>query len=237
MVIVVDADRENEGDLAIAAEKVTPRRSTSWHARPRPDLPDAHPGALRRARAPADGRGQPDALRHRVHGLDRGPRQRRPASRRPTARHDRGRLRDRPRAPRDMLRPGHVFPLRAREGGVLERAGQTEASVDLARARRPPPRRRDLRDHERRRHDGAGARPRTFCAEHGLSSCTVADLIDYRRRTRRSSAQGARRACPPPYGEFRDRLPRGRHRQGARRARARRHHGKQACWCACTPSA
>jgi 3,4-dihydroxy 2-butanone 4-phosphate synthase/GTP cyclohydrolase II len=57
--------------------------------------------------------------------------------------------------PNDLARPGHIFPLRARKGGVLVRAGQTEASVDLA----PHPRRRHLRDHERGRHHGARAGP------------------------------------------------------------------------------
>ena len=59
----------------------------------------------------------------------------------------------------DLARPGHVFPLRARKGGVLVRAGQTEASVDLARLAGLNPVRRDLRDHARRRRDGAHSRP------------------------------------------------------------------------------
>ena len=59
-----------------------------------------------------------------------------------------------------VVAPGHVFPLKAREGGVLERAGHTEASVDLARLAGAHPRRRHLRGHERRRHDGARDRPR-----------------------------------------------------------------------------
>ena len=59
--------------------------------------------------------------------------------------------------PADLARPGHVFPLRAREGGVLVRAGQTEAVVDLAQAGGVAAGRRDLRDHERRRDHGAGA--------------------------------------------------------------------------------
>ena len=62
--------------------------------------------------------------------------------------------------PSDLLRPGHIFPLRARNGRRALRAGQTEASVDLAAPRRAHAGRRDLRDHERRRHHGAPARPR-----------------------------------------------------------------------------
>ena len=60
-------------------------------------------------------------------------------------------------SPRDLVQPGHVFPLKAKPGGVLERTGQTEAAVDLARLAGPEPGRRDLRDHERRRDDGADA--------------------------------------------------------------------------------
>ena len=62
------------------------------------------------------------------------------------------------RAPRDLVQPGHVFPLKAKPGGVLERTGQTEAAVDLARLAGLHPGRRDLRDHERGRDDGARRR-------------------------------------------------------------------------------
>ena len=67
-------------------------------------------------------------------------------------------------SPRELVQPGHVFPLKAKAGGVLERVGQTEAGVDLAQARRPEPVERDLRDHERGRDDGPGARPRSRTA-------------------------------------------------------------------------
>ena len=66
--------------------------------------------------------------------------------------------------PRDLVQPGHIFPLKAKAGGVLERTGQTEAAVDLARLAGPQPGRRDLRDHERRRHDGPRAGPRASTA-------------------------------------------------------------------------
>ena len=65
-------------------------------------------------------------------------------------------------APRDLVQPGHIFPLKAKPGGVLERTGQTEAAVDLARLAGLQPVRRDLRGHERRRHDGPRARPRAL---------------------------------------------------------------------------
>ena len=81
------------------------------------------------------------------------------SARRPLA-HDPGRDRPVARAPTTSSSPGHVFPLRARRGGVLERAGQTEAAVDLARLAGLQPGRRRLRDHERRRDDGPRPRPR-----------------------------------------------------------------------------
>ena len=62
--------------------------------------------------------------------------------------------------PHDLVQPGHVFPLRARAGGVLQRSGQTEAAVDLARLAGLTPGGRRLRDHERGRDDGPRAGPR-----------------------------------------------------------------------------
>ena len=59
--------------------------------------------------------------------------------------------------PEDLVQPGHVFPLRAKPGGVLQRAGHTEAAVDLVQAGRAAAHGRDLRNHERRRLDGASA--------------------------------------------------------------------------------
>ncbi|MFW5856302.1 MAG: GTP cyclohydrolase II, partial [Planctomycetota bacterium] len=87
--------------------------------------------------------------------------------------------------PRDLVRPGHVQPIRAREGGVLVRAGQTEGSVDLARLA-------GLRGAgvicEIMNEDGTMARLpdlEAFCAEHGLLLCSVAQIIEYRRRRER----------------------------------------------------
>ena len=61
--------------------------------------------------------------------------------------------------PGDLVQPGHIFPLQAQDGGVLMRAGHTEAGCDLAAHGRPDAGRGDLRDHEGRRHHGAAARP------------------------------------------------------------------------------
>src|SRR5205814_1601008 len=85
--------------------------------------------------------------------------------------------------PRDLARPGHVFPLRSREGGVLVRAGQTEAAVDLARLAGLEP---GGVICEIMNEDGSMARVpelTQFCAHHGLKMISVASLIRYRHQT------------------------------------------------------
>ena len=104
--------------------------------------------------------------------------------------------------PRDIIKPGHVFPLRARPGGVLERTGQTEASVDLARLAGVRPAGVIC---EVMKADGTMARVPdlvAFCAEHGLKLCSVADLIEYRRRTERLVERQSSVRLPTPWGEF-----------------------------------
>jgi 3,4-dihydroxy 2-butanone 4-phosphate synthase/GTP cyclohydrolase II len=103
----------------------------------------------------------------------------------------------------DLARPGHVFPLRARKGGVLVRAGQTEASVDLARMA-------GLVTAgvicEIMNDDGTMARVPDlikFCDEHGLKMLTVADLIRYRLQHERYIHRVAEGVMPTAYGEFR----------------------------------
>ena len=102
----------------------------------------------------------------------------------------------------DLIHPGHVFPLRARPGGVLERTGQTEASVDLARLAGCRPAGVIC---EVMKEDGTMARvprPVHFCAEHGIALITVADLIDYRRRTEKLVERMAAASLPTAYGDF-----------------------------------
>ena len=104
--------------------------------------------------------------------------------------------------PRDIIKPGHVFPLRARPGGVLERTGQTEASVDLARLAGVRPAGVIC---EVMKADGTMARVPDlvrFCAEHGLKLCSVSDLIEYRRRTERLIERQSSVRLPTPWGEF-----------------------------------
>ena len=190
MVIIVDSpDRENEGDLCMAAEFVTADdiNFMARHGRGLICL-TADARAVRRARAAADGAQQRDAVRDGLHGLDRGPRGHRdrhlapPIARTPSASPS-----IRRRAPRDLIHPGHVFPLRARPGGVLERTGQTEASVDLARL--------------------AGCRPAGVICEVMKEDGTMArvpDLVDLLRRARHRADHGGRPdRLPAPHREAR----------------------------------
>ncbi len=105
--------------------------------------------------------------------------------------------------PNDLARPGHVFPLRARKGGVLVRAGQTEASVDLARIAGLIPAGVIC---EIMNEDGTMARVPDllkFCATHGLKMVTVADLIRYRMQNERYVQRAAEGLLPTRFGEFR----------------------------------
>ncbi len=105
--------------------------------------------------------------------------------------------------PEDLVQPGHVFPLRAKPGGVLERTGQTEASVDLARLAGLEPAGVIC---EIMNEDGTMARVPDlipYCKKHGLKMITVADLIKYRRRTEKLVRRVAEAKLPSKYGDFR----------------------------------
>jgi len=105
--------------------------------------------------------------------------------------------------PRDLVRPGHIFPLRARTGGVMVRAGQTEGSVDLARLAglKPAGVICEIMDD-----DGTMARMPTlekFSEKHGIGICTIADLIEYRMRTESFVRRAAETIIPTTMaGEF-----------------------------------
>jgi 3,4-dihydroxy 2-butanone 4-phosphate synthase/GTP cyclohydrolase II len=104
--------------------------------------------------------------------------------------------------PNDLARPGHIFPLRARDGGVLVRAGQTEASVDLAAVAGLYP---AAVICEIMNEDGRMARVPDlfeFAAEHGLKIITVADLIRYRLRTERFVRKTGETVLPTRHGDF-----------------------------------
>jgi 3,4-dihydroxy 2-butanone 4-phosphate synthase / GTP cyclohydrolase II len=104
--------------------------------------------------------------------------------------------------PHDLVQPGHVFPLRARPGGVLERAGQTEAAVDLARLAGLIPAGVVC---EIMREDGTMARVPDlipYCERHGIRLVTVADLIEYRRRHEKLVERVTSVRLPTAYGDF-----------------------------------
>jgi 3,4-dihydroxy 2-butanone 4-phosphate synthase/GTP cyclohydrolase II len=105
-------------------------------------------------------------------------------------------------APRDLVQPGHVFPLKARVGGVLERVGQTEAAVDLARLAGLNPAGVIC---EIMNDDGTMARVPDlvgFCERHGLKMVTVADLVAYRRRHDKLIERVVSTNLPTAFGEF-----------------------------------
>jgi 3,4-dihydroxy 2-butanone 4-phosphate synthase/GTP cyclohydrolase II len=104
--------------------------------------------------------------------------------------------------PGDLVQPGHVFPLRARAGGVLERTGQTEAAVDLARLAGLIPAGVVC---EVMNDDGTMARVpdlAEFCERHEIKMITVADLIEYRRRTEKLVERTVSVRLPTAYGDF-----------------------------------
>ena len=104
--------------------------------------------------------------------------------------------------PRDLVQPGHVFPLKSKPGGVLERIGQTEAAVDLARLAGLNPAGVIC---EVMNDDGTMARVPDlvpYCERHGLKMITVADLIAYRRRHDKLVERVVRTKLPTMYGEF-----------------------------------
>jgi len=204
IVLVDDEDRENEGDLTMAAEKITPEAVNfmAKHGRglvclalteERCDelsLPlmtpvntsnygTAFTESIDARRGTTTGISTSDRAMTILAAIDAATR------------------------PADLARPGHVFPLRARNGGVLVRAGQTEASVDLARIAGMTPAGVIC---EIMNDDGTMARvPQLveFCRTHGLKLLTVAELIRYRMRHERYVRRVAEAALPTRYGEFR----------------------------------
>jgi 3,4-dihydroxy 2-butanone 4-phosphate synthase/GTP cyclohydrolase II len=207
MIIVADdEDRENEGDLVCAASLVTPEiiNFMATHARglictaltaERADelelrqMTDTNTEALATAFTVSV-----DAA-HRF-GVTTG-----------ISASDRAKtiqvLMDPASVPSDLRRPGHVFPLRARAGGVLRRVGQTEASVDLARLAGLPA---GGVICEIMNEDGSMARRpelEEFAAKFGLKFITVAQIVAYRLKRERLVHRAAEATIPTPYGEWR----------------------------------
>jgi 3,4-dihydroxy 2-butanone 4-phosphate synthase / GTP cyclohydrolase II len=105
-------------------------------------------------------------------------------------------------SPRELVQPGHVFPLKAKAGGVLERVGQTEAGVDLARLAGLIPASVIC---EIMNEDGTMARVpdlRVYCERHGLKMITVADLVAYRRRHEKLVERVVATSLPTAFGDF-----------------------------------
>jgi 3,4-dihydroxy 2-butanone 4-phosphate synthase / GTP cyclohydrolase II len=104
--------------------------------------------------------------------------------------------------PKDLVQPGHVLPLRAKEGGLLERAGHTEAAVDLARLAGLIPAAALCKilnpDGTTAKRSSVGA----YCAEHGLRCVQLADLIEYRRRSEKLVERVGEADLPTQFGQF-----------------------------------
>jgi 3,4-dihydroxy 2-butanone 4-phosphate synthase/GTP cyclohydrolase II len=204
IVLVDDSDRENEGDLAMAAEKITPEAINfmakfgrgliclamtesrcdelslpQMSPRNTSSFSTAFTESIDARRGTTTGISAPDRATTILAAID-------PKTR-----------------PEDLARPGHVFPLRARDGGVLVRAGQTEASVDLARIAGLYPAGVIC---EIMNDDGTMARvPQLieFCRQHGLKLLTIADLVRYRMQHERYVHRLAESPLVTRYGEFR----------------------------------
>jgi 3,4-dihydroxy 2-butanone 4-phosphate synthase/GTP cyclohydrolase II len=204
IVLVDDENRENEGDLVMAAEMATPQAVNfmAHHARGLVCLAMAGPLCDRLRLPPMVQENSSrfgtaftvsvDAARGVTTGISAADRARTIL----TAIDDRA-------APDDLVRPGHIFPLRARDGGVLVRAGQTEGSVDLARLAGLKPAGVIC---EIMNDDGTMARlPQLvdFCRTHGLRMTTVADLIAWRRMKERLIERVAKVRLPTEFGAFR----------------------------------
>jgi 3,4-dihydroxy 2-butanone 4-phosphate synthase / GTP cyclohydrolase II len=204
MVVVVDAaDRENEGDLTIAAQFATPEAINFMAKEGRGLICLCLTGERcdeLGLRMMTEHNETPYGTAFTVsiearEGISTG-----------ISAHDRARTVqvaiDPSKGPQDIVQPGHVFPLRAKAGGVLQRAGQTEAAIDLARLA-------GLNTAgvicEVMKDDGTMARVPDlvdFCAKHGLKLVTIADLIEYRRRHEKLIERQVTVRMPTVYGEF-----------------------------------
>src|SRR5262249_53333591 len=204
IVLVDDEDRENEGDLAMAAEKITPEAINfmAKYGRGLICMPltedrcdELHLPLMSPINTSVHGTAFTEAIDARV-GVTTG-----------ISASDRAitilTAIDPKTRPQDLARPGHIFPLRARNGGVLVRAGQTEASVDLARIAGLNP---SGVICEIMGDDGMMSRVpqlHDFCKQHNLKMLTVADLIRYRMQHERYVRRIAEAVLPTRYGDFR----------------------------------
>ncbi len=203
IILIDDEDRENEGDLVIAADKVTPE-AINFMARYGRGLicMPMMPEALERLELPPMTPQNTSPFNTAFHltfeaatGVTTG-----------ISAADRSRsvqvAADPNSGPEDLVRPGHMFPLMAREGGVLVRAGQTEGSVDLMRLAGLQPASVIC---EIMNDDGTMARlPQleVFAAEHNVKICTIQELIKYRHREEKLVRRAAETLLPTEFGTF-----------------------------------
>ena len=206
VIVADDEDRENEGDLVCAASKITPELVNFMATHGRGLICVAlTPERAEELDLPLMTENNQDSFgtaftvsvdAHPRFGVTTG-----------ISAADRARtielLVDPATRPRDLRRPGHIFPLRAVPGGVLRRVGQTEASVDLARLAGLPPVGVIC---EIMNPDGTMARRpelEAFAKEHGLKFITVAQIVAYRLRHERLVRRVAEATMPTPAGQFR----------------------------------
>ncbi len=203
VVVVDDENRENEGDLTIAAQFVTPEAITFMATEGRgliclalsPERCDELGLDLMAAKNESAFETAFTVSIEAREGVTTG-----------ISAHDRARTIqvaiDPETAPRDLVQPGHVFPLKARAGGVLERVGQTEAAVDLARLAGLIPAGVIC---EIMNDDGTMARVPDltgYCERHDLKMVTVADLVAYRRRHDKLIERVVSTNLPTSFGDF-----------------------------------
>ncbi len=203
VVVVDDADRENEGDLIMAAECVTPAAVNfmARHGRGLICVPTLYERLKQLGieqmvvqnteNYRTDFQVSVDAAKGISTGISA-------ADRALTIKI----MSDPTAVPEDLVQPGHVFPLRAKSGGVLQRAGHTEAAVDLARL---AGRRAIGIVCEIMSDDGSMARLpelKRFAAKHKLKLCTIADLIQYRRTREKLVERVEMVKLPTAYGDF-----------------------------------
>lgn len=205
VILVDDEDRENEGDLCMAAEKVTPE-AINFMAKYGRGLV-----CLAMSNAMIDKLDLPMMVDNNTSAFQTGftvSIEARCGVTTGISAADRARtihtaVADNAK-PSDLVRPGHIFPLRAREGGVMVRVGQTEGSVDLARMAglKPAGVICEIMDE-----DGTMARMpalEKFSQEHGIGICTIADLVEYRMKNEAFVHRAAESVIPTQHGgEFR----------------------------------
>ena len=203
VVVVDDADRENEGDLVMAAQFVTPdainfmtRQAGGWICLAMtPDRCDDLGLELMTLKNESAHQTPFTVTIEAREGVTTG-----------ISVHDQAHTMqvaiDPTKGPEDIVKPGHVRPLKAKAGGVLERTGHTEASVDLARLAGLNPAGVIC---EIQNEDGSMARGEdlaVYCFKHGLKMITIADLIAYRRRTEKLVERVVATGLPTAYGDF-----------------------------------